>query len=195
MGGTIDPAETIREVIAALDALGIAYALGGSMASSIHGIARFTLDADLTAEPFPGKEEHFAHRFGPDYYLSVDAIRQANANRSSFNIINTNLGFKVDIFIRKERPFEQSLMSRRVRYTPPDAPGSTIQIVSAEDIILLKLEWFRLGGEVSDRQWTDIQNVLKVQAGRLDDAYLDHWAADLGVGDLLRRARDEAGAS
>jgi hypothetical protein len=67
-----------------------------------------------------------------------------------------------------------------------------VEVVSPEDVILLKLEWFRLGGEMSDRQWGDILGVLRVQAGQLDADYLDHWAAELGVLDLLGKARDEA---
>jgi hypothetical protein len=65
-------------------------------------------------------------------------------------------------------------------------------LVSPEDIILLKLEWYRLGGGTSERQWQDILGVLQVQAGRLDQAYLDHWSADLGIADLLQRARQES---
>lgn len=84
----------LAEVLAALDRLSIAYALGGSMASSLHGVARYTRDADLTVEPFPGKEEALVAAFGPDYYLSLPAVRQAVSTRSSFNILHTREGFR-----------------------------------------------------------------------------------------------------
>jgi hypothetical protein len=189
--GPIEFRRVVREVIAALNLLGIDYALGGSLASSIHGINRNTADADLTVEPFPGQEAQFVGGFGPDYYVNVEAVRQAVRERATFNIIDTMTGFKVDVFVRKDRPFESSLMRRRVPMASPDASGPPIDVVSPEDIILLKLEWYRLGGETSDRQWSDVQNVLRVQAGRLDEGYLDHWAGELGVADLLARARGE----
>lgn len=193
MDQPIENQGVVQHVIAAFDALGIAYALGGSLASSIHGYTRLTTDADITAEPFPGKEDQLASQFGPDYYVSPEAIRQANRDRSTFNIINTSIGFKVDVFIRKDRPFERSLMDRRIQFTSADAPDRPVSVVSAEDIILLKLEWYRLGGEISERQWSDVLGVLRTQADRLDGAYLDQWASSLGVADLMEQARREAG--
>jgi hypothetical protein len=187
-----DNLRVLHEVLAAFDSLGIAYALGGSLASGIHGITRYTSDADVSVEPFDGLEDRLVASFGPDYYLSVEAIRQALRDRSTFNIISTLVGFKVDVFVLKARPFERSMMDRRVSARMVDASNRPIKVVSAEDSILLKLEWYRLGGEISDRQWSDILGILQVQAGRLDQAYLDDWAAELGVGDLLANARRDA---
>lgn len=188
----IEVLAVVREVVAVLDRLEIDYALGGSLASSMHGESRQTRDADISVEPFPGKEAELAGSFGPDYYLSLDAVRQAVRDRSCFHIINTATAFKVDVFVRKERPFERPLMRRRAAYEFPDSLERAVNLVTPEDIILLKLEWYRLGGEVSDRQWSDILGVLRVQADRLDSLYLDRWATDLGVEDLLARAREES---
>jgi hypothetical protein len=183
----------LREVLHVFTTLGIPYALGGSMASSVYGTWRSTLDADITAEPFPGKENQLVAAFGEDYYISLPAVQQAVLQRSSFNIINTSTGFKADVFVRKDRPFEQSAMSRRLMVDLPDEPGQPLALYTAEDVILFKLWWYRLGQESASQQWGDVLGVLKVQAGKLDQAYLDHWAADLGVGDLLQRARQESG--
>lgn len=194
-GGMEQPFENLQvllEVIGRLRTLGIEYALGGSMASSIHGVNRFTRDADITAEPFPGKEQALVSSFGADYYVSIASVLEAVRRRSSFNIINTSTGFKVDVFIRKDTPFEQSAMSRRMELRLPEPAGETIALYTPEDTILFKLVWYRLGQEISDQQWRDILGVLKVKAGQLDEKYLDTWAADLGVGDLLARARQEA---
>ena len=184
----------IEHVIAILDGLGIDYALSGSLASSIHGINRNTVDADMTVEPFPGRESAFVASFGPDYYVSLDAVRQAVSAASSFNVIDKSAGVKVDLFVNKNRPFDRSVMTRRQVITPREAGDRPIRVVTPEDIILLKLEWYRLGHEVSDRQWSDVLGVLRVQAGRLDEEYLASWAGLLGVADLLERARNEAEA-
>lgn len=189
----MQPLHDLLQVLRAFTTLSIPYALGGSMASSIHGVWRSTLDADITADPFPGKETQFASAFGEDYYLSLPAVQQALQQRSSFNIINTSTGFKADVFIRKDRPFEQSAMMRRVSVDVPDAPGETLWLYAPEDVILFKLWWYRLGQESSYHQPIDVVGILKVQAGKLDQAYLDRWAADLGVSDLLQRTRQESG--
>ena len=184
----------LREVLAVLTRLGIPYALGGSMASSVYGVPRSTRDAGITVEPFPGKEAQLVAAFGEDYYITEPAVRQAVLLRSSFNIINTAAGFKVDVFVRKNRPFEQAAMSRRVPVELPDDPGQPVVLHTPEDVILFKLAWCRLGNQASEQQFKDVLGVLQVQADRLDDAYLDRWAADLGVTDLLRRAREESQA-
>jgi hypothetical protein len=183
--------EIVQEIIAVLTRLDIPYAVGGSWASCLLGKMRFTIDADLTVEPFPGKEAAFCAAFGEDYYVSLPMIQDAIRRRSSFNIIHWPSGFKVDLFVRTDRPFEASVLARRRPHLLEE--GQSVILVSPEDIILLKLEWYRLGGGASERQWTDVLGVFEVQAGRLDQAYLDHWAADLGVSDLLQRARQESG--
>ena len=102
---TTEMTRFVREVVTALERLGITYALGGSLASSIHGVNRNTTDADITVEPFPGKEHQLVAFFGVGYYVSLDAVRQAVRERSSFNIISTTTGFKADVFVRKDQPF------------------------------------------------------------------------------------------
>ncbi len=180
--------QDFAEVARIFDRLGIRYALGGSMASSLLGILRHTNDADVTVDPFPGKEVEFINALGPDYYVSESAIRQAHRAKSSFNAINTLTGLKVDVFIRSDSPFEQSAMARRISF---DVDGQKIVVLSAEDVILFKLRWYRLGNEVSEQQWKDVLNVMKIQEPHLDRVYLDHWAKELKVEDLLVRAWGE----
>jgi hypothetical protein len=190
-----EPAENlqvVRQGAAVLDTLEIRYALGGSMASSIFGIPRFTQDSDITVESFPDRESQFAACFGPEYYISLAAIVEANARHSSFNIIHTHFGFKVDIFVRIDRPFDRPALDRRIKLRLPDAPDRPVAILSPEDIILFKLERYRQGGEISDRQWSDVLGVMQVQAPNLDNSYLDRWASQLKVTDLLNQARTEA---
>ncbi len=153
-----------------------------------------TRDADITVEPFPGLESEFASKYGPDYYLSVKAVQEAVRDRSSFNIINTSTGFKVDVFVRKEDGFEKSAMARRASLDLPDLPGQVIFFHSPEDVILFKLRWFRLGNEASEQQLSDVVGVLKIQGDKLDFNYLETWAKELKVDDLLTRVRQEPGS-
>jgi hypothetical protein len=65
-------------------------------------------------------------------------------------------------------------------------------VYTAEDILLQKLRWYRLGQEVSDRQWRDVLAIIAVQADALDLTYLRRAASPLGLSDLLERALYEA---
>jgi hypothetical protein len=182
----------LRFTLRTLERLGIAYAIGGSVASSIHGASRMTRDADLTVEPFAGREDVFVSAFPPpEFYVNPDTVRGAVRTRSTFNILHPATGYKIDIFVRKDDPFEQAAFARRGPYTLPDAPEEPVQVHSPEDIVLFKLRWYRVGGEVSEQQWRDVLSVMKTQGDRLDAAYLDRWAAEIGVKDLLDRARQQ----
>jgi hypothetical protein len=191
MDQELEPLSVLRQVVGVFEKLGLAYAIGGSWASSFYGEPRTTHDADVSVEPFPGREQPFAASFASEYYLSIDAIRQANRERSSFNIIHTPSAFKVDVFVMKNEGFDLSMMARRSVGATSEGSAPPLVWVSAEDVVLLKLRWYRLGNEVSDRQWSDVLGVLRTQSGRLDEAYLRHWAAELGVADLLTRALGE----
>ena len=129
MDGSNQNLTVLRDVLRVLTQLGITHALGGSMACSLYGVARFTRGADVTVEPFPGKEDAFAAAFGPDYYLSLPAVRQAVAQRSSFKVLHTREGFKVDLFVRKDQPFEESAMKRRVVLALPDVPPEPVAVL------------------------------------------------------------------
>jgi hypothetical protein len=188
---SLDNLPVLSAVVAAFRELQISCALGGSWASSLLGVPRFTQDADLTVEPFPGRESQLVAKFGPDYYVSESAVHNAVRDRSTFNIIHLPSGFKVDVFVRNDSPFARSAFDRRRPEMIPGA-GATVDVYSPEDMILIKLDWYRQTDESSDRQWGDVLGVLRVQGERLDNDYLDHWARELGLTDLLTRARSEA---
>ncbi|HEV3386605.1 MAG TPA: hypothetical protein VG097_17440 [Gemmata sp.] len=184
----------LRFTLRTLDRLGIAYAIGGSVASSFHGASRMTRDADLTVEPFPTKEDLFISAFpSSEFYLSPIAVRDALRTHSTFNILHPATGYKIDLFVRKDEPFELMAFARRGQYQLPDAPAEPVHFYSPEDTILFKLRWYRLTNETSERQWTDVLNLIKTLQDRLDIAYLDHWAIEIGVKDLLDRVRQQAG--
>lgn len=176
------------EVIATLEQLQIPYLVGGSMASALHGFSRTTLDSDLVADIHPEHVPILVQQLGDRYYISDTAIYDAIRHRSSFNLIHLATMFKVDIFLPKARQFDRDQMRHRRQYIVATDPERTAYVASPEDTILAKLEWYRLGGEVSDRQWRDILGVIQIQGNRLDLAYLQQGAAALNVADLLLRA-------
>ena len=175
-----------------MEELGIPYHIGGSVASSLYGLPRLTIDADLVADIRMKHVRPLVEQLETDYYIDEDMIRDAIRRQSSFNVIHQDTILKVDIFIPKSRLFDQEEL-RKIRQEVLSEGTRPFNIASPEGTILNKLEWYRMGGEVSDRQWNDILGVLKVQGTNLDMAYLRHWAADLKVTDLLERAFVDAG--
>jgi hypothetical protein len=183
----------VSRVVEAFAALGVDYLVGGSIASSVFGEPRQTVDADLVARLLPRHAEPLAARLTPEFYADLMSIRSAIENQGCFNVIHLETMTKVDVFVRWRSPFSQSQLARRQKKLVGEAAPLELYFASPEDTVLAKLDWYRQGGEVSDRQWRDLLGVLKVQAGTLDRAYLDHWAGELAVSDLLKRALEEAG--
>lgn len=183
------------QVITVLEELQIPYVIGGSLASTYHGVARTTLDADIVADI---RFEHLpilVARLQDDFYISADALSDALEHYSSFNLIHLATLFKVDIFIPKPRAFEAAQLAHGVQGLLDPESGRQVRIASAEDTILVKLESYRLGNALSDRQWQDIIGIMRVQGHRLDLAYMQQMAGELGVVDLLDRALDGTGLS
>jgi len=185
------PAEQIAvvmQVIDALDGLGIRYAIGGSFASAVYGVMRATMGADLVVDLALPDVGPLARALIGDFYADVDSMREAVQQRSSFNLIHLGTMFKVDVFVAKTRAFDRSQLARRRLVLLSEEPERQAYVASAEDTILAKLEWYRMGGEVSERQWRDVLGVLLVQGERLDLDYLKQMATHIGVLDLLKLA-------
>ena len=136
--------------------------------------------------------EPFVRELKDEFYIDKDMIAEAIARRSSFNIIHRESFFKVDVFIPMMRPFMDEQLARAQRQVLSIEPPVEALVATAEDTLLAKLEWYRIGGEVSERQWRDVLGILEVQEGNLDLDYLRQWAKELKVSDLLERALEEA---
>jgi hypothetical protein len=154
--------------------------VAGSFASSAHGYPRATNDIDLVIDPTPDQLDQFLSGLGEELFVSPDGARDALRRRSMFNVIDFANGWKVDLIVRKDRPFSAAEFARR---TPARLGEAEHPVATAEDVVLAKLEWDQI--TPSERHIRDVLGVLQVQAGRLDLAYLRHWAADLGVGERL----------
>jgi hypothetical protein len=179
-------------VVDALEALGVRYHLGGSLASTIHGVPRQTLDADIVADLRIAQVEELAEILAPGFYVDTEMIHEAIRRRASFNLIHLASGFKIDVFLPGEGPFDRSEIERASQQRVLEEPPREIWVKSPEDTILRKLQWYDAGGQVSDRQWTDVLGILRVQGRELDKAYLHHWAKELGLRELLDRALNES---
>jgi hypothetical protein len=191
MTGGSELLDALRPVVAVLQRLGVKHYVGGSVASSMYGVARTTLDVDLIADLEESHVAEFARALSNSFYVSESMIRSAVANRSSFNVIHLATSFKVDVFVPKTRPFDQIAMGRVRRERIGRAGGVYTWIASPEDVVLTKLEWYRLGQETSERQWSDVVLLMKIQQHNLDLSYLAEWARELGITDLLERALGE----
>jgi hypothetical protein len=183
-----EPIAATVQVTAVLEELGIPYLVAGSLASTIYGMVRTTQDSDLVAEMRPEHVESFVHALEGEFYLDEDMITDAVAQHTSFNIIHRASMFKVDVFIPQTRPFVKEQLARARRQILATEPQAEAMVATAEDTLLAKLDWYRMGGEVSERQWRDVLGILEVQAGSLDLDYLRKWAKELRVSDLLERA-------
>jgi hypothetical protein len=184
----------LERVAHVLEQLGVRYYVGGSIASSVRGAPRASIDVDVAAELGPEHVLPFVAALGEGYYVSEERVRDAVAARRSFNLIHLDTMLKIDVFVSRQRPFDRAAFDRLTRESL-DAAGTSRPhpVPRAEDVILLKLEWFRAGGEVSDRQWGDILGVARAMGPTLDRGHLTRWAGELGVSDLLERALLESG--
>ncbi len=186
--------ERLEAVIAVLDALRVPYLIGGSFASAVHGMARTTLATDIVADLRLKHVAPLVSALQDRFYVDEAAVHEALRDRSSFNLIHLTTMFKVDIFLPTGRPYDQAEFAHRAQRVVATDPERTAYVASTEGTILTKLEWYRLDGEVSERQWRDVLGILKAQGTVLDIAYLQEWAQPLGVADLLELALSASSA-
>lgn len=184
-----EASQVVLLVIRVLDKLGIRYLVGGSLASSIHGVARSTIDVDLLAEISTKHVSALVDGLKDKFYIEEKAVEDAIRYRSSFNVIHFESVYKVDLFIPKNRPFDEIQFRNRRQVAIEE---NILFVASPEDTVLAKLEWYKATGETSDKQWSDIQGVLRVQSD-LDLSYLRRWSVELKVEVLLEKALSDSG--
>lgn len=180
-----DAVAVVRLVTEALNAIGIPYAIGGSFASSAHGFPRTTNDADVIAAVRADHVGAIQEALGHEFYVDAGAMLEAVQRGGSFNLIHYESAFKVDVFVSGADRFRAAQIARGTAH--PEM-GHDMRLISPEDTVLAKLLWYREGGEVSERQWRDVLEVIKAQGERLDAAYLERTAEGLGLSELLAKA-------
>ncbi len=189
-----EPIAVTLELVSGLEGLGLDYVVGGSVASSLHGIPRATQDIDIVVVLWGKDVDGFVRMFESSFYVDRDMVMDAIKRRASFNIIHLATMYKVDVFVADRSDLVREELNRRLAVELGEPPRK-VWVCSAEDIVLQKLDWYELGNRISDRQWLDVQGVLKVQGAKLDLSYLRRWADAKGLSDLLKKALQEAGLS
>lgn len=185
------PAVGFLRVLDILRRLGIPYMVGGSLASSIHGVPRSTNDIDLVADVGLHQVAGLVAEVRPEFYIDPpEAVQQALQAGRMFNLIHLASSYKYNIYPLSPEPYHQAAFARRqeVESILVGAEPVRFCVSAPEDTILAKLSWYRAGGGVSERQWSDVLDVIRVKGELLDLTYLRHWARDLKVEDLLDEA-------
>lgn len=187
----VTPLDHVVRIGRVLDGLGVPWVLGGSLASSLVGEPRSTMDVDVAVALDVADVDRLVEAVQADYYVSAQMARDAVSRHSSFNLIHFETGMKVDLFPLSDDPLDVRQLAGREQVVV--APEVLVWVGAAADQVLRKLRWFDMGGQVSDRQWRDVVAILRVQAARIDRSQLLLDAGPLGLADLFARAVDEAG--
>lgn len=183
-----DPLSIARAIAAILDRLEIRYVVGGSVASSVWGEPRATIDLDLMIDGSAEAIAELVDELTETFYVDREAALEAHRRRGSFNAIHFDSSIKIDFFMAEEDEIARTQLERRKAL---EISGATLYFYSPEDLVVRKMMWFRSGGEQSERQWRDILGILRTSKELLDDAYLQSAAEKAGVNDLLERARND----
>jgi hypothetical protein len=182
-------ADAFAQLLGVLDRMEIPYEVGGSVASSAHGIPRTTLDVDIVVDLKTEQIEALVAELRQEFYADAAQIREAFAMGRAANVIHLGSVWKFDLFPLGNDEYSRMEFSRRAcREIRPDG-GAAVDcaVASVEDTILRKLEWYRAGGERSERQWNDLLGVRRAAGERLDFDYLRRWAKRLKVEDLIEK--------
>ncbi len=175
----------IEEAVAAFRREGITYFITGSLASSVHGEFRATNDVDIVADVTPANVAALVDHLVRSFFVDRDAAIEAVESKTGFNAIHKSTYLKLDVF-PCDSAFDREAARRAESILMPGA-AQALRVATKEDILLAKLRWYRLGDEQSEVQRRDIRQLLALNRDALDSAYLDNWAAVLGVSDLLER--------
>jgi len=186
----------LKSFIKVLDHLSISYYIGGSIASSVFGLPRSTMDIDIIADIQPSHIPRLKKQLENEFYIDEHMIQEAINQLSSFNLIHLETAIKIDIFIPKKDKYYDCAKNRKQKDTLiENDKDSVFYFSSPEDIILNKLIWYEMGNRISERQWLDVIGVIKVQENSLDKKYLKTWAKKFNVFELLMDAFNDAGVT
>lgn len=183
-------AKCLREVVEILEDAGVPHMLTGSLASAYYAAPRATQDVDLVIDTDPAALDRVVSGLaGAGFYVDQGAAHEALKSHGQFNAIDPVGGWKVDLIIKKDRPFSRTEFARRASAS---LLGVEVSVASLEDVLLAKLEWSQLGD--SELQRRDVTQLLERAGDRLDLSYVERWVVDLGLSDEWKDARERAGS-
>jgi hypothetical protein len=183
--------DVFRRIVDALERAGIPYMLTGSFASAFHGVPRATQDIDMVISPTADQLRGLVRLLPTtDYYVDEDAALDAHRRQAQFNVVDFATGWKIDLIIRKSRPFSREEFDRR---SVVDFHGLHLAIATAEDVVIAKLEWAKRAQ--SQRQVEDAAGILRIRSSELDRAYLQRWIRQLDLEEQWEAACRAAGVA
>ena len=181
-----DPLAVAAVVGQLLERAGLCYAIGGSVAASLIGEPRSTLDLDIMIDHDIEKTAVLTHELSEGFYVDHESAMTAARERGTFNAIHLGSSLKIDFFVAEDSSLAREALAHRRRIESPGSPA--LYFYALEDLVARKLLWFHLGGEVSERQWRDVLGMLRLNADSVDRVRLRALAVGAGVGHLLDKA-------
>ena len=168
--------ESLTRFINELNSLRISYMITGAYAVSYFGLPRATHDLDIVVEIKPKDIDEICRKFVKEYLVDKDMVENAVRYGTHFSIICTSGDLKIDFWILKNKPSEQDRFGRRKKIS---LFGEPTYIISVEDMLLIKLEWFKRSKNT--KHLDDAIGILKVQAGKLDKRYISAALKKFGI--------------
>jgi len=181
----------LRRFVNALERAGVPYMLTGSHAGGYWGPGRATQDIDFVIMPSREQLRLFVDQLTPsEFYVDSGVAFEALHEHGQFNAIDYASAYKADFIIRKQRPFSEEEFRRRTHAIVADVP---VMVATAEDVILSKLEWSKVGG--STRQIEDVARIVGSRRDELDRRYIDEWVRQLALEQQWNAALEAAGGT
>ncbi|HUG27691.1 MAG TPA: hypothetical protein VMK53_05275 [Gemmatimonadales bacterium] len=185
MTGLEDLTQVVTTVTGVLETHRVPYFITGSLASSAHAEFRATNDLDIVADFTTANLRDLMQAFDAEFYADAEQAAACVQQGHSFNLIHRRSYLKVDFFPAVSAFNRKAI--ERAEVVVLGAGGPALRVATREDILLAKLQWYRLGDESSEQQRRDIVGIVSLNRDRLDRAYLGRWARELKVEDLLDR--------
>jgi hypothetical protein len=173
---------TERDVLDRLEATGLRWYVTGSWALGVYAEPRMTRDIDIVLDTsLADYEAKIRPAFESDFLVN-DPIDLGGRWRGG--LIHRRELVRVDLIFGRQDAWARSAMDRRRQLEYPGL--GAIQVITAEDLVLAKLEWSE---GTSELQLRDVRSLVRL-VDPLDWPYLERYAAVLGISDRLQAVRD-----